>query len=73
MISDPNRRAIIEVPGDGHCLLYAWEIALNVSEVAEMKPTYEELKNLVIQDFASYGDDHRDFLCDNEVPYVLIY
>lgn len=32
-----------------------------------MKPSYEELKTMVLKDFESYEDEYRDFFCGEEV------
>ncbi|XP_066936516.1 uncharacterized protein [Clytia hemisphaerica] len=63
----PDQRSIIQVPGDGHCLLYSWVIALRASEKSGIRPSYEELKAMLRQSFASYyGEEHREFMCDQE-------
>ena len=39
------------VPGDGHCLIYSWEIALIDSEKAQFEPSYDVLRNLTNMEF----------------------
>eukprot|EP00111_Clytia_hemisphaerica_P020797 TCONS_00061333-protein len=66
-ICDPSQRAVIEVPGDGHCLLYAWEICLNFSENSSLKPSYVALSSMVMQQYLLRKKEYKKFLCDNEL------
>ena len=42
---------IYPVPGDGHCLIYSWEIALMDSEKAQFEPSYDVLRSLINMEF----------------------
>ena len=36
---------VVSVRGDGHCLIYAWEIALRASANSQFKPSYDILRS----------------------------
>ena len=42
---------VLSVQGDGHCLLYAWEIALPASANSQLKPPYDILRSLIHMEF----------------------
>ena len=36
---------VVSVRGDGHCLIYAWEIALHALLNSQIKPSYDILRS----------------------------
>ena len=42
---------IYPVPGDVHCLIYSWEIALMDREKAQLEPSFDVLSNLINMEF----------------------
>ena len=53
---------IYPVPGDGHCLIYSWEIAMVDSEKAQFKPSYNDLRYRIHQEFQSNMHEYISFL-----------
>uniref|UniRef100_A0A7M5XM26 OTU domain-containing protein n=1 Tax=Clytia hemisphaerica TaxID=252671 RepID=A0A7M5XM26_9CNID len=51
----------IEVPGDGHCIFYSWEISLTASSTSKFKPTYTSLLDLVRMEFLTNQDNYKPF------------
>ena len=43
---------VVSVRGDGHCLIYAWEIALRASANSQFKSSYDILRRLIHMDFS---------------------
>ena len=65
----PDRFSIIEVPGDGHCIFYSWEIALNVSSTSGFKPKYTSLLDLARIEFLTNQDHYKPFFTETTVNY----
>ena len=55
---------IVSVPGDGHCLMYAWEIGLKASTHSKLKPNYEFLCQLIEFELLSHHEEYSNFLFD---------
>ena len=56
---------IIRVPSDGHCMIHAWEIALNGLRQKQNKLDYEQLRELILQEFMVNSNYYSCF-----VPYT---
>ena len=53
---------IYPVPGDGHCLIYSWGIAMVDSEKAQFKPSYNYLRYLINEEYQSNMHEYSSFL-----------
>ena len=62
-----ERWNIIEVPGDGQCLFYTWEIALAASKTTNIKPTYTALLDMVKMEFLLNENVYRSSFYDQEI------
>ena len=56
---------IVSVPGDGHCLIHAWEIGLKNSSSSKHKLTYEFLCQLIEFELLSHYQDYSNFMYDS--------
>ena len=50
-----------DVLGDGHCLVYSWEVALRASNTTDFKPPYEALLCLIDMEVKRNKDKHSSF------------
>ena len=55
---------IIKVPGDGHCMIHAWKIALQNSREIRNKPFYTQLYNSIYDEFTKNINHYINFVLD---------
>ena len=67
----PAQHSIIEVPGDGHCLFYTWEIAMAASETTKFYPAYASLLDIVRMEFVKNQEQYRPFFYGEPADYVI--
>ena len=53
---------IIKAPSDGHCMIHAWNIALENSKEIQNKPKYIQLCNLIYHEFTENINRYRNFI-----------
>ena len=53
---------IIKVPSDGHCMIHAWNIALENSREIRNKPKYVQLYNSIYHEFTKNINCYRNFI-----------
>ena len=58
---------VYSVSGDGHCLLYSWEVALVSSDKTKFKPSYDVLHNLIYMEFQNNKDKYSEFLVSDDI------
>ena len=58
---------VYSVSGDGHCLLYSWEVALVESNKTKFKPSYEVSRNLIYMEFQNNKDKYSEFLVSDNI------
>ena len=58
---------VVSVRGDGHCLIYAWEIALRASANSQFKPSYDILRSLIHMEFNKNLEKYCEFLVTENV------
>ena len=55
---------IIRAGSDGHCMIHAWEIALNELRHKQSKLDYEQLRQLILQEFMVNRKHYSCFVPD---------
>ena len=60
----PDNYLVIPVPGDGHCILYSWEIAMSASLVSKIKPSYLALLDMTRMEFMTNRDNYTAYFYD---------
>ena len=58
---------VVSVRGDGHCLIYAWEIALRASASSHFKLSYDILRSLIHMEFNKNLKKYCEFLVTENV------
>ena len=58
---------LVSVRGDGHCLIYAWELALRGSANSQFKPFYDILRSLIHMEFNKNLEKYCEFLVTENV------
>ena len=67
----PAQYSIIEVPGDGHCLFYTWEIAMAASETTKLRPAYASLLDMVRMEFVMNQEIYKPFFYGEPSNYII--
>ena len=58
---------VYDALGDGHCLVYSWEVALRGSNTTDFKPSYEALLCLIDMEVKRNEDKYSSFLVSTNI------